>query len=124
MYVQNDVHDDPSKIRTAYVSRYAWDVSLHLFYAPNNRRRDNIGKIFTESQRRKEQKTSIRFFTGAWEVDWLHEAEKANALWVAIYLLRLSTMRKSGRMQFTVTQTAEELGTGRLTLWRNLNALE
>ena len=97
---------------------------MHLFYAPNNRRRDNIGKSFTESQLRKEQKVSTRFFTGTWEVDWLHKAEKANALWVAIHLLRLSTMRKSGRMQFTVTHTAEELGTGRLTLWRNLNALE
>ena len=95
---------------------------MHLFYAPNNRRRDNISKIFTESQRRKEQNVSTRFFTGTWEVDWLHKAEKANTLWVAIHLLRLSTMRKSGRKQFPATQTAEELGTGRFTPWRKLNA--
>lgn len=81
-------------------------------------------KFLTESQRKREQKVSTEFITGTWEREWLRKAEEVNACWVALNLLRLSTMRKSDRFKFSATQTAEDLGLSRPTLWRKLNALE
>ena len=67
---------------------------------------------------------SGEFLTGNWNMDWLRKAYRANALWEAIHLLRLSTMRKSQRIQFSATKTARELEISRSTLWRKLTALE
>ena len=67
---------------------------------------------------------SGEFLTGNWNLDWLRKANKANALWVAVNLLRLSTMRKSQKIQFSATNTARELEMSRSTLWRRLTALE
>jgi DNA-binding HxlR family transcriptional regulator len=67
---------------------------------------------------------SGEFLTGNWNMDWLRKANRANALWEAIHLLRLSIMRKSQRIQFSATKTADELEISRSTLWRRLTALE
>ena len=81
--------------------------------------------IWTPSQvsQRREQ-LNEPFITGTYKWAWIDAAQQAGALYVALHLLRLSTMRRSDRIQVCATQTATDLQMSRTTLYRKLNALE